>query len=130
MSLQIKTTERKPGYFEVGLSGRLDSSTYQELDNKLNYLYGSAAKAIVLDFSALEYISSMGLRVVFKAVKDMKASGGVFMMTNMQPAIKKVFEIANAIADDSLFLSIEEADNYYQSIQDQVNKGTIKPSMS
>ncbi len=125
MSLQIRTTERKPGYFELGLSGRLDSSTYQELDNKLNYLYNSAAKAIVLDFSALEYISSMGLRVVFKAVKDMKASGGVFMMTNMQPAIKKVFEIANAIADDSLFLSIEEADNYYQSIQDQVKKGSI-----
>jgi anti-anti-sigma factor len=123
MSLQLKSTEKKPFFFEVTLSGRLDSSTYSQLENQLKLLMGGSAQAIALDMSLLEYISSMGLRVIFKGMKDMKARGGMLMLANMQPQIKKVFEIANALSDDSVFLSVEEADRYYQAIQDKVKNG-------
>lgn len=121
MGLQVKATEKKAGFFEVAVSGRLDTTTYGQLEGQLKVTLPSA-NAIVLDMGLLEYISSMGLRVIFKATKDMKAKGGVFMMSNMQPQIKKVFEIANALEQDSVFLTVEEADRYFQAMQDKVKK--------
>jgi len=121
MGLQVKATEKKAGFFEVSVSGRLDTTTYAQLEGQLKVTLPSA-NAIVLDMGLLEYISSMGLRVIFKATKDMKAKGGVFMMSNMQPQIKKVFEIANALEQDSVFLTVEEADRYFQAMQDKVKR--------
>lgn len=121
MGLQVKATEKKAGFFEVAVSGRLDTTTYGQLEGQLKVTLPSA-NAIVLDMGLLEYISSMGLRVIFKATKDMKAKGGVFMMSNMQPQIKKVFEIANALEQDSVFLTVEEADRYFQAMQDKVKR--------
>ncbi|NLO91666.1 MAG: STAS domain-containing protein [Elusimicrobia bacterium] len=121
MSLQVRAAEKKTGFFEITVAGRLDTTTYTQLEGQIKVLVPSAA-GIVLDMTQLEYISSMGLRVIFKAVKDMKAKGGVFLMSNMQPQIKKVFEIANALEKDSVFLSVEEADRYFQAMQEKVKR--------
>ncbi|HOX22637.1 MAG TPA: STAS domain-containing protein [Elusimicrobiales bacterium] len=121
MSLQVKAVEKKAGFFEVSVAGRLDTSTYTQLENQLKMLMPSAS-AIVLEMGLLDYISSMGLRVIFKATKDMKAKNGVFMMSGMQPQIKKVFEIANALEKESVFLSVDEADKYFQAMQEKVKR--------
>ncbi|MFA5162337.1 MAG: STAS domain-containing protein [Elusimicrobiales bacterium] len=123
MSLVMKSSERRVGVFEVSLIGKLDTGTYQQLEQQLGLLLKNRASAVLLDMTLLDYISSMGLRAVFKGIKDMKASGGLLMLTNLQPQIKKVFEIANAIDDDSIFTSVEEADRYYDSIQKRVKNG-------
>ena len=72
--LQVKSLEKKPGFFEITVVGRLDTSTYATLENQIKVVLPSA-NGIVLDMGPLEYISSMGLRVIFKATKDMKAKG-------------------------------------------------------
>jgi len=123
MSLQIGSLERKPGFFEISLAGRLDSATYVQLEEKINALMSMPVKAIVLDMGMLDYISSMGLRVIFKAMKDLKAKNGLLMATNMRPHVKKVFEIAGTLPDDSIFVSVAEADSYYAAIQEKVKKG-------
>ena len=122
MELELRSVERKPCYFEIALTGRLDSNTYARLEQLIGSLMTTPVKAIVLDMGGLEYISSMGLRVIFKTMKDLKLSGGTLLVTNMQPQVKKVFEIANALPDDSIFASVEEADQYYESIQAQFKK--------
>jgi len=122
MSLVIKSAEKRPGVFEMSLVGKLDSATYKQLEQELDSLVKKRVSAVVLDLTLLDYISSMGVRVVFKGIKDMKAANGMLMLTNLQPQIKRVFEIANAIEDDSIFTSVEEADRYYDSIQDKIKK--------
>ncbi len=124
MSLQIASLERQPLFYELSLTGRLDASTYLLLEQKLDILMTAPIKAIVLELGMLEYVSSMGLRVIFKAMKDLKALNALLMLTNMQPQVKKVFEIAQAIPDDSLFSSIKEADAYYDAIQKRVKRGS------
>jgi anti-anti-sigma factor len=123
MALQIGSLEKKPGFFELSLAGRLDSVTYADLEKRIDLLMTVPVQAIVLDLGLLEYISSMGLRVILKTRKDLKAKNGVLMVTNMQPQIKKVFAIANAIPDDAIFASVDEADRYYAAIQDKVKRG-------
>jgi len=123
MDLQILSRERKPCFFELSLTGRLDTTTHKQLEQMVELLLANPIQGLVLDLAQLDYISSMGLRVIFQAMKDLKARGAEFMMTNMQPQIKRIFEIANIVPESSVFTSVEEADRYYEMIQDRIKKG-------
>lgn len=71
--------------------GRLDTTTAPELEKFADQELG-AANELVLDMSALEYISSAGLRVVLKLQKMMAAKGGM-KLTNVNESVMEVFEI-------------------------------------
>ena len=45
----------------VLVSGRLDTHTYQELDDALSPLFATPINTLVLDLTGLEYISSAGI---------------------------------------------------------------------
>ncbi|MCX5795363.1 MAG: STAS domain-containing protein [Elusimicrobia bacterium] len=121
MPLQIVMRERKPCFFELSLTGRLDTATAPQLEQKLATLRGAPVRGLVLDLARLEYISSMGLRVIFKARQDL--ASGVFMVSNMQPPVQRVFEIAQIVPEEQYFASLEEADRYYDEIQRKVKSG-------
>ena len=71
--------------------GRLDTTTAPELEAAID---GCAAglKELVLDCSALEYVSSAGLRVILKAQKLMNAQGNM-KLTHVNETIMEVFDI-------------------------------------
>ena len=117
MSLNVVVTSKKTGVYIVKPEGRLDTETYLVLDEKITSLLESATRVLILDLSELDYISSAGVRVVFKAKKSLNASGGEFIMTNLKPQIRKVFEIINALPTMSIFKNIDEADAYLDAMQ-------------
>lgn len=49
---------------------------------------------VVLDFSGVEYISSVGLRVLMLAAKQVKAQHGAIVIAAMQPVVKEIFDIS------------------------------------
>lgn len=75
----------------VTLEGRLDTVTAPSLEEELK---GSldGIKKLVLDFQALEYISSAGLRVLLMAQKTMNKQGSM-VIRNVNETIAEVFEI-------------------------------------
>lgn len=76
---------------ELKLVGRLDTTTAPELEMLADQELG-AVNALVLDMSALEYISSAGLRVLLKMQKLMGVKGGM-KLTNVNESVMEVFEI-------------------------------------
>jgi len=50
--------------------------------------------AIVIDMSAVDYISSVGLRVFMMAAKQAKAQNGRIAVAALSPMVKEVFEIS------------------------------------
>jgi anti-anti-sigma factor len=74
----------------------------------------------LLDMRHLEYISSAGLRVVFKAAKALKGDGRSLAVTNRQPQIEKVFEILQALPDMAVFSNEKELDAYLDAMQARV----------
>ena len=68
----------------------------------------------------LDYISSAGLRVIFKAAKQVKSHGRRLAAANRKPHIDKVFEILKALPDMAVFANDAEMDAYLESMQDQV----------
>lgn len=75
----------------ISLSGRLDTTTAPLLEAELKRSIGGV-ESLVLDFSALEYLSSAGLRVLLAAQKVMNKQGKM-VVRGVNETIAEVFEI-------------------------------------
>lgn len=121
MALTVKVVENKPRIFVVSLVGKLDGTTYGELEKKIDYLMAEGgAKVITLDLAGLEFISSMGIRVIFKAKKDLSSKGGSLFLARIPPPIEKVLEIIDALPSMKIFSGIQEMDAYLAKMQQEV----------
>ncbi|MCQ2393250.1 MAG: STAS domain-containing protein [Kiritimatiellae bacterium] len=76
----------------VVVEGRLDTMTAPELQGALSE-YPGDVRRLVFDFSALEYISSAGLRVLLSMHKQMSSVGGEIQVVHANTAVKDVFEM-------------------------------------
>jgi len=79
------------GELTVTLAGRLDTITAPQLETALKESMEGIQK-LVLDFKALEYISSAGLRVLLMAQKAMNKQGEM-LIRNVNETIAEVFDI-------------------------------------
>jgi len=75
----------------VVLTGRLDTTTAPKLEAELKQSVGGVEK-LVLDFTALEYLSSAGLRVLLAAQKVMNRQGEM-IVRNINETIAEIFEV-------------------------------------
>jgi anti-sigma B factor antagonist len=116
MTLKVEIITKQGGLYIIKLAGNLDSQTSKYCEDQLNPILGTA-QVLIFDLDKLNYISSMGLRLILRVRKAIKNAGGSVMMTNVQPQIAKVFEIANALPDVPIFSSVAEADNYLDAMQ-------------
>ncbi len=86
----------------VEIIGRLDATTAPQLEKDLSGALGGV-KNLTLDFKALEYIASAGLRVLLVFQKRMKKQGKM-TIKNVSEEVKEVLEMTGFIN----FLHIEE----------------------
>jgi anti-anti-sigma factor len=77
----------------------------------------------VLDLEGVTYISSAGVRSVFRARKALAARGGKVLVLNPQPQIQKVFDIVKAVPVSDVFRSTAELDAYLDKMQRKVIAG-------
>ena len=125
MPLKTIVEKRRQGGYLVRLEGRLDSATAPACEKKLMPLLQENVRTIVLDAAGLEYISSMGLRIVLEIRKQLAARKGHLVLAHLQPAVAQVFEVADILPRTGIFDSVESADIFLDAIQrrEQV-KGT------
>ena len=123
MSLDIQILPPAKGSQRVVLAGRLDTNTYEDLDEKLAPLLTRNLQTLVLDLAGLEYISSAGIRSIFKARKALGGHGGKVLVVNPQAQIQKVFDVVKAVPMNEIFSSTAEADAYLDAMQRKVLQG-------
>jgi len=117
MSLKIDVKEQRKGVYVIAPNGRLDTETYIGFGEKVKQYLGEETKILIFDLKDLNYISSIGLGVVFQAKKAIETRKGVFILTNFQPQIKKIFEVVKALPDNPVFENMEEVDKYLDLVQ-------------
>jgi len=123
MSLEIVITPEANNGKRVAIAGSLDSSTAPELQHSIDAEITPSISTTIMDFRDLEFLSSAGLRVIFKTKKIMDNSSGNFLLVNLQPQIKKVFEIIKALDGMDVFKDQEEMDDYLAAMQNKVLDG-------
>jgi anti-sigma B factor antagonist/stage II sporulation protein AA (anti-sigma F factor antagonist) len=77
--------------------GRIDHVTAEELRTALAphlARCGDGQDHVVLDFAAVDYISSAGLRVLMLAAKQAKAQSGFLAVAAVQPLVQEILEIS------------------------------------
>ena len=122
MELNVTPKEKSPGVQMLALTGSLNTNTFSILEKAVNAALEKSPTVLIFDMEFLNYISSAGIRVILKANKAMKKTNGKVMFTNMQPQIKKVFEIINALPQQQVFSSIAEMDSYLDAMQKRAIK--------
>jgi len=88
MTIQV---DKNASEVQIALEGRLDTSTAPQLEETLKSALEGADR-LVFDFSALEYISSAGLRVLLAAQKTMNKQGKM-IIRHVNETVAEVFEI-------------------------------------
>ena len=76
----------------VVISGNIDTVTAPELDAKLQENI-AGVKDLVLDFAAVDYISSAGLRVILMANQQLEDADGTMTIKNANDDVRDVFEM-------------------------------------
>ena len=83
------------GKREFSLSGEIDSATSEDFYAEVRTAYLHDKKDVVFDCSALTFIDSTMLGTFVKILKELKADGYVMSLKNVQPRIRKLFEICS-----------------------------------
>ncbi len=122
MSLKVNSKEKQSGVFIISCNGSLNTNTYSILENRINLIFEGSPRLIVFDMENLDYISSMGVRVVLNTQKKMRELGGSSRLMNLKPQVERVFEIINALPSDQVFASEAEMDAYLDKIQKRVTE--------
>ena len=105
----------------LSLSGKLDSDAAHSLDEKIRILLAEHDfDSMVLDMSGLEYITSTGIRVIIKVKTYLSRQHKELIMLNMQPQVKKVFDIVHLLPVLNVFESTKELDVYLTKLQKKI----------
>lgn len=115
-----KYTKSDGGVIQLLISGHLDTETSPQFDEFVQMDIDQKTHLFVLDMKHLEYISSAGIRSIFKFAKQVKSKGCKIAAVNRQPQIAKVFDIVKALPDMKVFRDDAEMDVYLTAMQKKV----------
>jgi len=92
----------------VEVIGRVDSENSETLKDYLQEL-GKREQQVLIDCSALEYISSTGLGALLMLLKLIQKKGGTLRLFSLSPRIAEVFEISGFDKFFPIFPSLDAA---------------------
>ncbi|MBR1682869.1 MAG: STAS domain-containing protein [Bacteroidaceae bacterium] len=94
----MKTTiEERDGQLVAVLEGRLDTAAAPQTEKEMAPLLEANGQDIILDCTALEYISSSGLRLFLGVLKSAKPKGSHVYITGMNADIRSVFTMTGFV---------------------------------
>ena len=95
------------GFTLIKIAGRLDVTTAPEFEKFYSQFLGIYDIKIALDFSSVEYMSSLGLRSILSLGKKLKEASGELLLCGLQGVVKEVIMVSGF---DNFFKVYENAD--------------------
>jgi len=95
----------------VSLTGRLDTPGTEEIATKFTALVASAKRRVVIDMTAVTFLSSMGLRSLITGAKAQLQRGGrLVVLVGDNSVVAKTLEATGIDALLPMFTDAGEAD--------------------
>ena len=89
--------------------GRIDTNTSEELESWLMSRLAGGPRRLVVDMSAVDYISSAGLRVFLMTVKKLRGTGGQLVLGGLNPSVRQIFELAGFLSIFAVEADVDRA---------------------
>ncbi len=109
--MEIK--EEKRGEVKIiELRGRLDAVTSPAVEKRLLTLVAQGEARITFDLSSLNYVSSLGLRVLMVVAKQVQTGGGKLALATLNDSVREIFNLAGFTHLFAVFQTVDEAVAY------------------
>jgi anti-anti-sigma factor len=93
----------------VAFQGSLDSKTSPRAQQVLDGILADGGRKLLIDFAALDYISSAGLRVLLTTAKRLSGAGGALRLFGLNETVREVFDISGFSTIFSVFATEGDA---------------------
>ena len=109
ISALIPAARREGDAQIISVSGEIDLHNSPELRLEiLRLLAATPLKKLILNLSAVPYMDSSAIAVLVEALQKLRKTGGRIFVTNLQPRVKGLLEIARL---DAIFvITTDEAE--------------------
>ena len=91
--LNIETEQGDDGIAVMRLKGTLDGHTYKQFSETLTEVIEKPCFKIILDLTALEYLSSSGVGVISKSLSTVKAKNGNLVLMNPTEHVDQILSL-------------------------------------
>ena len=95
--------------YVIVISGRMDTINSRNIESKLDAMIEEFKPKVVIDLSAVDYVSSVGLRVLLSALKKQMKNQGILRIASLQPFVREVFEVTQFDKIFPIYPTREEA---------------------
>ena len=102
----------KDGLLILALNGRFDTFGAAPVQRALDAHFQEHPKAIILDLTAVDFISSAGIRVLLITAKEVEARKGVLALVGLQPYCREVIVTTHIAGMLSQFDTMDQAEAF------------------
>lgn len=93
----------------IELIGRIDAATSAAVEANIDSTLDATPAALILDFTKVTFVSSIGLRVLLMAAKRCRSQNARLALHSVSPEIAKLFELSGLNAFFPIYSSREAA---------------------
>ena len=102
--------ERTQGDFTIiELAGKLDASTTPKVQDSLVSLIQGGKKYLVLDFGAVTYLASSGLRMLLLVGRKIKEKEGRLVLCRLDQTMKNTLDLTGFLPNFKIVSTLDEA---------------------
>ncbi len=87
----MKVLQSDESMVKIAFSGKLDSAYVSNNEVKFFALLNGVEGPVVLDFTDVSFIGSLGIRMVLMAVKEVKRQGFTLKIENTNTDVENIF---------------------------------------
>lgn len=93
MEIQFRK-DQESGWLVVLPEGRLDLTTATEFEDRSTAWIVEGYEELLLDFSALEFVASAGIRAILTLAKKLKSSSGTLALCGLKGVVQEAIKIS------------------------------------
>lgn len=107
--MKLQYSELENGIRLIGLRGKLDIEGVNEIETELTSYCSRENTRIVFDLSDVEFLASIGIRLLTLTAKSVVSRGGKMVLLNPTPDVHHVLDVTGITAIIPVYSSFESA---------------------
>ncbi len=105
--MQFEVVDAGPAANKLVLKGRLDSASVGALETPFTAAVAASGKSALLDLRGVDFLSSLGIRLLLSSARVVTRRGGVVVLFGAQPMVA---EVLHAMALDQVLPMVATED--------------------
>jgi anti-anti-sigma factor len=108
--MDLQYTERDNDIRCIRLTGTLDIAGVEAIETKFSAYCSGRSPRVLVDLSAVDFLASIGIRLLMINAKSIASRGGRMVLYNPQPDVRHVLEITGIPAIVAIYDGLDSAE--------------------